>query len=238
MASVFLAVMCASTHAFTLCRATSNTLRFCATHTIATAELSTAELKASLIASSRAFKDADPIWVADSSASQGTATAHDVSSLSRDVYTQVDEGLASPLKPSHDEILGRLRNQTVKLIEELALRRPAPAPCSRRRPVSMCLADEMALRLDRALHALLNTKRALLRGDGGASARDVVDACLSVCRALPGPDGAEVLPTDASELNELAAAFQWSEGAQLGQHFFDVQLWDAPTLLTPTLPLA
>ena len=61
----------------------------------------------------------------------------------------------------------------------------------------------------------------------GASVTPVVDACLGVMRALPGDgQGAAALPEDSQILSEAAAFFSFESGAQLGQHFFDADLWD------------
>ena len=99
-------------------------------------EPSTAEIKASLLASARAFKDAQEAkWEAEAVIESNTfATSEDVGSSK--VSEQVDERLASPLKAEgfgnvelgYDEKLGALRNETVALIEELALRNPTPVP--------------------------------------------------------------------------------------------------------------
>ena len=135
-----LLLLVASTHAFTLLRSPS--LRFRTTPRVA-AQLSnvdstTAELKLLLLASARAFKVAQEAkWEAEESASQGTfATGEDVGSPPTEQNAQVDERLASPLKAEgfgnvelgYDQQLGRLRNETVALIEELAQRNPTPAP--------------------------------------------------------------------------------------------------------------
>ena len=62
---------------------------------------------------------------------------------------------------------------------------------------------------------------------GTHPAEAIVDACLDVCRMLPGPRGADALPEDARQLREAAAAFGWhGEGALFKQHLFDVDLWD------------
>ena len=54
----------------------------------------------------------------------------------------------------------------------------------------------------------------------------LIDACLGVMRALPGCRGLESIPEDFQALSEAAAFFSWDANSQLGQHIFDVDLWD------------
>jgi predicted ArsR family transcriptional regulator len=75
------------------------------------------------------------------------------------------------------------------------------------------------------LHQL---KRAIGRRDAEPS--KVIGACLDVCHALPGPRGAEALPEDVEMLREAAAFFDFAkDGDRIGQHLFDVDLWDDVT---------
>ena len=60
----------------------------------------------------------------------------------------------------------------------------------------------------------------------GWSLDPLIDATLDVCRAIPGEQGLDVLPASAAELREAAAFFNWADGSTLGQHLFDVALWD------------
>ena len=60
--------------------------------------------------------------------------------------------------------------------------------------------------------ALLQLERAVHAGGGHTP---LVDACLAVCRALPGERGAAALPADARELGEATAFFDWEEGDTL-----------------------
>ena len=57
-------------------------------------------------------------------------------------------------------------------------------------------------------------------------ARRLVDACLDVCRAVPGPHSAAAVPTDADALRAAADFFDWDRSNDLGQHLFDAALWD------------
>ena len=54
----------------------------------------------------------------------------------------------------------------------------------------------------------------------------LVDASLGVCRAIPGPQGVDMLPADAATLREAAFAFDFTGGGDFGQHLFDIELWD------------
>lgn len=92
--------------------------------------LTTEELKRALISSARAFKDAQEAqWDAE-------AALPVVEGGRPSVSPQVDERFSSPLKAEgfgnvelgYDAVLGRLRNETVALIEELATRNPTPRP--------------------------------------------------------------------------------------------------------------
>eukprot|EP00962_Isochrysis_galbana_P021631 scaffold6383_cov112-Isochrysis_galbana.AAC.4 len=79
----------------------------------------------------------------------------------------------------------------------------------------------------------------LLRGPRLAEA--VVDACLTVCRLLPGVDPS-IVPSGAGALAEAAAFFPWQSGGHLGQHLFDASLCDdtlaalALAVSTPDIP--
>ena len=66
-----------------------------------------------------------------------------------------------------------------------------------------------------------------LRGDAaGGDPAPLVNACLAVCRALPGAQGDAAIPEDAVILREAAAFFDWESADELGQHLFDASLWD------------
>ena len=101
-------------------------------------ELTTAELKERVIDSARAFKTAQEAkWEAEDDATTSTfATSEDVGSPSNGLGAQMDERLSSPLKAeafgnvelAYDQTLGRLRNETVELIEELSRRSPTATP--------------------------------------------------------------------------------------------------------------
>ena len=65
------------------------------------------------------------------------------------------------------------------------------------------------------------------RGDAaGGDPAPLVNACLAVCRALPGAQGDAAIPEDAVMLREAAAFFDWESADELGQHLFDASLWD------------
>ena len=65
------------------------------------------------------------------------------------------------------------------------------------------------------------------RGDAaGGDPAPLVNACLAVCRALPGAQGNAAIPEDAVMLREAAAFFDWESADELGQHLFDASLWD------------
>lgn len=103
----------------------------------ASGEASVDDLKERLLASARAFKDAQEAkWESEEASESTFATSGDVGAATKDLSEQVDERLASPLKAEgfgnvelgYDETLGRLRNETVALIEEIALLNPTPVP--------------------------------------------------------------------------------------------------------------
>ena len=60
----------------------------------------------------------------------------------------------------------------------------------------------------------------------GGDPAPLVNACLAVCRALPGAQGVAAIPEDAVMLREAAAFFDWESADGLGQHLFDASLWD------------
>lgn len=77
------------------------------------------------------------------------------------------------------------------------------------------------------LHALSDAMSTFDPAAGAGHTR-LIDACLDVLRAVPGQRGVESLPADCRELTEAASFFAaTSSGEQLlGQHIFDVELWD------------
>jgi hypothetical protein len=60
----------------------------------------------------------------------------------------------------------------------------------------------------------------------GGDPAPLVNACLAVCRALPGAQGVAAIPEDAAMLREAAAFFDWDNADGIGQHLFDASLWD------------
>lgn len=99
--------------------------------------MSTPELKAALISSARAFKEAqEEKWEAEADIESTFATAEDTGAKATVSEQVVDERLASPLKAEgfgnvelgYDDKLGELRNETVALIEELSTRTPTSVP--------------------------------------------------------------------------------------------------------------
>ena len=89
-------------------------------------------------------------------------------------------------------------------------------------PTTVSKLTETLRSLDHALEALQ---------PGGISAAGddpapLVNACLAVCRAFPGAQGAAAIPEDATVLLEAAAFFDWESADVLGQHLFDASLWD------------
>ena len=75
--------------------------------------------------------------------------------------------------------------------------------------------------LDHALETLQPSVSAV-----GGDPAPLVNACLAVCRALPGAQGVAAIPEDAVMLREAAAFFDWENADGLGQHLFDASLWD------------
>ena len=77
----------------------------------------------------------------------------------------------------------------------------------------------------RSLDHALETLQPGVSAAGGDPA-PLVNACLAVCRALPGAQGVAAIPEDAAMLREAAAFFDWENADGLGQHLFDASLWD------------
>ena len=81
--------------------------------------------------------------------------------------------------------------------------------------------------LAETLQSLDHALETLQRGDAaGGDPAPLVNACLAVCRALPGAQGGAAIPEDAVMLREAAAFFDWESADELGQHLFDASLWD------------
>ena len=81
--------------------------------------------------------------------------------------------------------------------------------------------------LAETLQSLDHALETLQRGDAaGGDPAPLVNACLAVCRALPGAQGDAAIPEDAVMLREAAAFFDWESADELGQHLFDASLWD------------
>jgi hypothetical protein len=97
----------------------------------------------------------------------------------------------------------------------------APAAAHLARPAPIVAADARSS-LDDALVSFCS-------GHGSAATREgeaLVDACLAVCRYLPGVDPS-LVPSGAAALSEAASFFPWhSGGGQLGQHLFDASLYE------------
>ena len=76
------------------------------------------------------------------------------------------------------------------------------------------------------LVATLNQLEHLIGAPSAADTASIAEAALAVCRELPGERGLAALPVNAQELSAAAAFFDWDGGGGLGQHLFDVSLWD------------
>ena len=91
-------------------------------------------------------------------------------------------------------------------------------------PPTVASSRHLAETLQSLDHAL-ETLQPGVSAAGGDPA-PLVNACLAVCRALPGAQGVAAIPEDAVMLREAAAFFDWENADGLGQHLFDASLWD------------